>query len=324
MKNVFEFLKKHKKVITNIFTFIVLLLMAFYLYKNREVFDALKKLDARYLVIIVISQVATTALNALLNHRIIKTLNRDISYKDSLLLQYANNFLNKIISEGGAVFRGYFLKEVYKLPYTKYISTIAGSYILSFLSYSIVGLVSLGYIYLTRGIINYLILAFFVLLLLGTLTFVIINPKFKNKKDLRVLRWIKSILEGWKEIKKNKKDVLTLTGLILLMLLVNVPQSVLIYSALGNNLGIFESLYMSSLSIMTTFINITPNSIGIREGIYMFSSEVIDLEPDIILLGSLITRAVTMITSFLLGGIAYLKLLPRLKGKNILGKREEF
>ncbi len=323
MKNIFDFIKKHKKVITNIFTFIVLLLMAFYLYKNREVFDALKMLDFRYLVFIVISQVATISLNALLNQKIIKTLNRDIAYKDSLLLQYANNFLNKIVSEGGAVFRGYFLKEVYNLPYTKYISTIAGSYILTFLSYSIIGIVSLGYIYFSRGIINYLVLAFFVLLLLGTVTFIIINPKFKNKKDLRVLRWVTSILEGWKEIKRNKKDLFTFTGLILLILLVNVPQSVLIYSALGHNLGIFESLYTSSLGIMTTFVNITPNGIGIREGIYMFSSEVIGLDPDIILLGSLITRAVTMITSFLLGGIAYLKLLPRLKGKKVLQKEEE-
>ncbi len=321
MKNIFDFFKKHRKVITNIFTIVVVVLMIVYLYKNREVFESLEKLDLRYIFLIVLSQITTISLTAYLNHRIIRTLNKEISYKDSLLLQYANNFLNKIISEGGAVFRGYFLKTIYKLPYTKYISTIAGSYILTFLCYSIIGLFSLGYIFFSRGIVNYVVLLFFVLLFIGTVSLVIIKPKFKNKKNHRVLKWVSSILEGWKEIKSSKKNVLIFAGLILLILLVNIPQSILVYSALGENLGVFESLYMSSLSIMTTFINITPNSIGIREGVYMFSSEVIGLEPDIILLGSLINRGVTLITSFVLGGFSYLKLLPRLNGKDILKNR---
>jgi len=320
MKKIFEFLKKYKKLLTNIFTIVVLVLMVVYLYENREVFRSLENIKIQYFIYIVLAQVGTVALNSLLNQRIIRTLDKDIPYKDVFLLQYSNNFLNKIISEGGALFRGYFLKEVYKLPYTKYISTIAGSYILSFLTYSIIGLISLGYIFLTRGVINYIILLSFLGILLGTTILILINPKFENKKNYRVLRWITSILEGWQQIKKNKKQLLIFTLLIILMLLLHVPQAVFIYRALGENVGVFESLYMSSVGIITTFINITPNSIGIKEGIYMFSSEVIGLDSDIILLGALITRAVSLISSFVLGGVSYLKLAPRLKGKEYLKK----
>lgn len=315
MKKVFRFLKKHKKFITNIFTIIVLILMVVYLYENRDVFASLKNLEIKYIVYIVLSQVGTVAVGAFLNQRIIKTLDKSILYKDAFNLQYANNFLNKIISEGGAVFRGYFLKEIYKLPYTKYISTIAGSYILSFLSYSIVGLISLGYIFIVRGKINYWILTFFIGLLIGTVVLILVNPCFKNKKNYRVLKWANSILDGWKIIKRDKNELLIFTGLIILMLVLHVPQAVFVYKGLGENMGVFESLYMSSVGIITTFINITPNSIGIKEGIYMFSSDVIGLNSDIILLGALITRAVSLISSFVLGGISYLKLNPRLKQK---------
>jgi uncharacterized membrane protein YbhN (UPF0104 family) len=77
---------------------------------------------------------------------------------------------------------------------------------------------------------------------------------------------------------------------------------------------------MSSLGTITTFVNITPDSVGIREGVYMFSSDIIGLDSDIILLGSLIIRAIGLINTFVLGGISYLKLAPRLKEKNYLEK----
>ena len=317
MKAIFKFLKKNRKYISNLFTVLILLLMAVYLYKNLDVFNSLKNLQIQYVLYIILSQVGTVAINALLNQKIIKTLNKDVPFKDAFYLQYANNFLNKIMSEGGAVFRGYFLKEVYKLPYTKYISTIAGSYILSFLSYSILGLISLGYLFLTKGKYNIWVLIFFVALLLGTTILILINPRFKNKKNYRVVKWVNSILRGWEDIKENKQQLFVFTGLLLAMLVIHIPQAIFVYRGLGVNIGVFESLYMSSVSIVTTFINITPNGIGIKEGVYMFSSDVIGIESDIILLGSLISRAIALLSSFVLGGISYLKLVPTLKGRNI-------
>lgn len=148
MNIILKFLKSHRKVISSLFTILVLILMGRYLYRNRLVFNSLKNLEIQYLLIIVLSQISTIAVNALLNKKIIGTLDREITYKDAFQLQYAQNFQNKIISEGGALFRGYYLKKIYSLPYTKYISTLAGSYILSFLSYSIVGALSLAYIYI--------------------------------------------------------------------------------------------------------------------------------------------------------------------------------
>ena len=317
MNKIFNFLKRHKKSITNILTLVIILLMGIYLYRNREVFMHLKDLEVQYLIYIFIIQTIAIGVIALTNKQVIRILKRDIPYKEAFLLQYSNSLLNKIVSEGGALFRGYFLKEVYKLPYTKYISTIAGLYVIGFLSNSLIGLISLIYIYLTYGKINYLVLIFFLGILLFTILLLVINPKLKNKKENRVIRWITSILEGWGEIKKDKKKFLLFILLSVSGLLMTSFQVILVYRGLGYNVGFFESLYMSSLGMITTFVNITPDSIGVREGIYMFSSDIIGLNSDIILLGSLIIRAVALINTFLIGGISYLKLTPRLKGKNL-------
>jgi uncharacterized membrane protein YbhN (UPF0104 family) len=74
---------------------------------------------------------------------------------------------------------------------------------------------------------------------------------------------------------------------------------------------------MTSIGIITTFVNITPDSIGIKEGVYMFSSQIIGLDSDIILLGSLIVRAIGLINTFIFGGLSYLILSKYFKKGNL-------
>jgi len=318
MIKIYGFIKKHKKVITNIMTVIVLLLMVLYLYRNKDVFSSLRNLDFQYVIYISIIQIVAIFFMALTNKKVIAILGHNIPLKEAFLLQYANSFLNKILSEGGALFRGVFLKEIYNLPYTKYISTIAGLYVINFLTNSVLGLISLGYISNKYNRTSYLVLVFFIAIIVIMLVLVFINPVLKNKKDNRIIRWVNSILDGWSQIKKEKNKLFTFSLLAILSLFLVSLQIVFVYKGLGYDLGIFESLYMSSIAIITTFINITPDSIGITEGVYMFSSEIIGLDSDIILLGSLIIRAIGLINTFLIGGISYLRLAPRLKGGNPL------
>jgi uncharacterized protein (TIRG00374 family) len=318
MIKIYGFIKKHKKVITNIMTVIVLLLMVLYLYRNKDVFSSLRNLDFQYVIYISIIQIVAIFFMALTNKKVIAILGHNIPLKEAFLLQYANSFLNKILSEGGALFRGVFLKEIYNLPYTKYISTIAGLYVINFLTNSVLGLISLGYISNKYNRTSYLVLVFFIAIIVIMLVLVFINPVLKNKKDNRIIRWVNSILDGWSQIKKEKNKLFTFSLLAILSLFLVSLKIVFVYKGLGYDLGIFESLYMSSIAIITTFINITPDSIGITEGVYMFSSEIIGLNSDIILLGSLIIRAIGLINTFLIGGISYLRLAPRLKGGNPL------
>lgn len=154
---------------------------------------------------------------------------------------------------------------------------------------------------------------FFAGLFFGTVLLILINPRFKNKKDYRILRWVNSVLDGWEEIKKSKKNLILFTFFTILLLLLHVPQIIFVYEGLGQDIGFMESLYMSCAGIITTFINITPDGIGIKEGVYIFSADIIGLDTELILLGSLITRAVALISSFLLGGISYLIISSKLR-----------
>ncbi len=315
MKKAIEILKKNRKLLTNLLTVLVLVLMGIYLYRNREVFSLLKNLRIDYLLYIVIARVIVVFINAFVNKEVIEILGKKIKFKESLLLQYSNNFLNKIMSQGGSVFRGVVLKKHYNLPYTKFVSTIAGLYIINFLSYSIIGLISLIYIFIVYQKSNYLISFFFLVLLIFTGILIIWNPRLRNKKKNRIIRLINSVLEGWNKIKREREKIIIFLIAAILSLGLSAFKTIVVFKTLGENLGIFQSLYMSCITIMTTFINITPDGIGMKEGIFMFSSEIIGLEPDVILLGSLMTRGIYLMQSLILGGISYFILMRNLNQK---------
>lgn len=150
---------------------------------------------------------------------------------------------------------------------------------------------------------------------MGTILLILINPRFSNKKDHWIFHRINDVLVGWEEIKKNKADLLLFTFFTILLLVLHTPQIIFLYRALGQDIGFVESLYMSCAGIITTFINITPDGVGIKEGVYMFSADIIGLDTEVVLLGTLVSRAVALITSFVLGGLSYFLISSKLRNE---------
>jgi uncharacterized protein (TIRG00374 family) len=313
MNKIIDFLKQHRKSITNIITFVVFLVIALYLYKNRSVFANLKNLKVSIVLLIILGQVLTVFCNALLNQRIVNILQKDVPYLDSVLLQYTNNFLNKVLTKGGAIFRGYYLKKMYGLAYSRFASTLAGLYIIILLSYSFLGMVSLLLIYRRMHLFNLPIMIFFLLIFVITLFLIWKKPDIKLNREKRVQKLLGNMVDGWDDIRKKPSEVYLLFFITWVLLLITIFQTILIYEGLGTHLGFAEALYMSTINIITIFINITPDGIGIKEGVYVFSSELIGVDSDIILLGSLIGRALSMIPSIIIGGISYVWLIKKLK-----------
>jgi uncharacterized protein (TIRG00374 family) len=317
MNKLFETLKKNRRVITNILTLAIFALIAVYLYRNRGVFENLKNIEISLILLIIFFQILTVFSDAFINQRIINILEKSLKFKESLLLQYSNNFINKIFSKGGAIFRGYYLKSVFKLPYSKYISTLAGLYIIAFLVYSFLGLISLAIIYSRIGVYNLVVTVFFIGLFCVTLFLILTKSKLKINRKTRLGNIVGNLIDGWEQIRKEPRELMIIFVVKLILLSLTVILNILIYKSLGVELGIVESVYMSTISIMTLFINLTPAGIGIKEGIYMFSSQLISLDPDIILLGSLVGRAIVLIPSVILGGLSYLILTKRLKERGL-------
>ena len=299
-----------KKIFSAVLTLVFLVLMGWFLYDNKEIFSSLKNLKIFDILVIALLQPVSVGIIALINKLVIDRIDQKISFMDSFLLQYANNFLNKIIAEGGSVYRGGYLKTQYSFPLSKFISSIGGVYIIGLMTNSIMGVLLLLIIYLTENVFNIYVFIVFLMIIVGTSFLIAIKPRFNGNNWL--FRKINQVLDGWNSIKSDKKLLFHVFVLSMLGAFISTVSVFIAYRGLDADIKFVNSLLYSSISAIANFINLTPGGLGVNEAVLIFSSEVIGISGDAVLLGALLLRAITLITSFALGGTSYVILNYRL------------
>jgi uncharacterized membrane protein YbhN (UPF0104 family) len=295
-----------KKILGLLISGLILFLIVWYLIKNAEVLKSLVNLNIMDILLIALLQPVYVALGGVINKLLLDEMGNQISLKDNILLQFVNNLLNKIIAEGGAVYRGAYLKTIYALPISKFLISIGGAYIITLLVNSSIGLLFLFFIYLQMKITNVYVLLLFAGTLIATLLLIFISPKFSRKGWL--VDRINRILEGWGSIKKKPKIIFSIVLVTLLIALLQALRVFVAYRGLGISIDLLNTVLYSSLTTLSNFINITPGGLGITEGLLIFSEKVIGLSMDQILLGSLLLRAINLISSVVFGLISYFML----------------
>jgi len=306
--------RNYRKYILNIFGVFVVVLLVWYLYNNRGVLGSLKNIRWQQILGIIMLDTAMFLIGGLLNKSLIDRFDPRVSLLDCFSLQYANNFLNKILPTigGGAAFRAIYLKRKYQFPYSQFISTVGGLYVISFLSVAVVGIACLLAIYIRYNQFNLVILTVFISLLLPCLFIILFSPQIpaSNNKFLKIL---KSIVEGWNIIKQDPKFILVYASLSVVILLISAVQTLISYQALGVQTTFISMLFLATLGIILAFLNFTPDGIGVKEGIYIFSADLVQMPDNLLVLGSLLLRGISFCTTFIIGGISYWVLMRELK-----------
>lgn len=302
------------KIFTAIFGIAVVILLAVYLYRNREIFSSFRSIAAWQIIVILLTETVGITLGSLMNYSLIRRFGYRVTFGDSLMLQYINNFLNKILPTigGGAAFRGVFLKKKYDFPYSQFVSTLSGFYVISFVAISLIGLMCMLYFYTQYRAVNWVIIIAFLALLLPSLGVILFSPAIPEKKQ-RVFRILKSVVDGWNQIKKDTRFIFFYTLIVIAQLLLSSWQMLVAFQALGVDTGFIQTTFICSLGIPLSFLNFTPDGIGIREGVYMFSSNLVNIPEAMMVLTSLLLRALAVFSTMTIGGIAYLVYLRKIK-----------
>jgi len=299
---------KLKKILKHSSSVLVLILLGWYIYKNRELYQSIPQLSYHHLLSIAILEILLTTTSAIVNWKIISSIDPRVTYKVSWYLQSANNLFNRFIPKAGAGYRGIYLKKVYDFPYSKFISTVAGLYIISFLTYSIVGVIMVGVIWLQYQVFSAIILIGFLTIITGCVYLIINESTIKAPKN-RIFRIINTVLQGWHKIKTNKRFLIQVSLLTCLIILLSSLQLQTVYSGINQPIGFINATYLSVISLFTVFIDITPQSIGIKEALFAYSQAIVGLDASFLIYGSIVLRVVTLIVSAFTGIISHYILL---------------
>lgn len=303
--------RKIKKLISWGLTIAAVIFMGWYLYQNREIFTNLQAIRTLDIILIALLRPISIAFGAVINKLIIDTIDQEIPYTDALLLQFANNFVNRFIAQGGAVYRSAYLKTQYAFPFSKFLASIGGVYIIGLMTNAGIGLVLVLIFFFLHGVFNLYMIALLMGLLFGTIGLLLINPKFKPKFWL--LEKFNQVISGWHQIKNNPGLIINIAIFSALELINSSIIVLILFRGLNVQISFLDSFFYTTISALANIINLTPGGLGINEAILMFTSDIFGLTSEIVLLGSLLLRAISMLTAFTFGAMSYAILNYRLQ-----------
>lgn len=306
--------KNYKSPYSIILTVFVLCALGIYIYRNQDLFAALGKISVLDFIILIGTYAAFILSLSYLNKLIFQKLDPRIKTREIIGLQFVNNLLNKVLPKGGVAFRAMYLKRNYQLSYAFFLASFAGLVLLSIAAQALVSLVAMLWVYIQTSLLDPLLLFGFGGLLLGTIGIMLFKPQFSSEGNW-VLKQIKMLAEGWNIVVQNPREILLYISVSVVILMIDALNMLIIFRALEIQITYSEAIILSSLSIIFSYVNITPDGLGIREVAYLYITSILTMSNPQIVLGSLTQRAVSLVAALLFGGISYLALVKDSKEK---------
>mgnify|MGYP006292252011 CR=1 FL=1 len=234
--------------------------------------SGVNQLEYRYLLPIIPLVLLNIAAGSLRLKLMLHLFDIDLAVKESVDLTILSTFGNHFLPlRGGAGFRAYYLKKRHMFPYPSFIATMAGVYVIEILVYSICGIGGLILLMGFRQAIESPILLFLTILSLSTILFLLFKPKIEVKN--KIGGYLQSANQGLTSIFSDKKALIFLILLEFGFVLINVFRFSLVLKALKLDVGFTSALLYSVASMLSMLVNLTPASIGIREGIVGLTSK---------------------------------------------------
>ena len=297
-------MKLIKKYISPIITAVVILLFGIYLYRNPQIINELLSTRPIYIVLIMGIYLGVFFFEGLFIKTSLGIFEKKISVKESFFLATVSRIGNYLLPmRAGAMFRATYLKKKYEFPYSNFLSTFYGYYVIFFLTNSVISIGILLFKYLINDQLFLPLILFFSLILLGMLILIFVRIPFekiiKTKSPVveKIFNFINKFIKGWDLIVKDRKDFLLLVSIALGNILLNVIIVLIEFNAIEKVPKVLDVILYTAISGVSLLISITPGSLGIREGIFLLTSESLGL-----------TEAEIMKLAFLDRGVMFLLL----------------
>jgi uncharacterized protein (TIRG00374 family) len=226
-----------------------------------------------------------------------------LNNKEAFSISTATRFYNFIMPLRGGIFmRAVYLKKQHKFPYTDFLSALSSSYIIIFLISSFAGALSMILIWLYYKIFNMLVFLLFFGAFIALLLIANFSPRLPKLKNKWLNRFV-DVINGWHLIKSNRKAILTITLMSLCQLIVSSIALLVTYGVFGIEIGFAKTVFITSISHLSTLVALTPGNLGVGEAINVFSASLVGISPVGAIAAVLFGRLVNAVMLLVIGPI---------------------
>lgn len=312
-------MKKIRASFNSIVSILFLSALLIYFFNNPTVFDEILSVPVYAVIGMATLKTLRIFINGLFTKFTLKAFDKHITYGETnylSLITTLGNFFGPIL--GGASVRAIYLKSKHKFQYSKFASTLYGYYVIAFLTNSLIGTIVL----LNISKVGTEESAPALLLLLSVLTMtsmLLLLPTIFMQKILKKIKFIPKKLAGylltaassWDTIKNDKLLITKLFFLNLTILTIATADSYILYSLFVEDFELGNVILYAVLGTLSVLISFTPGAIGVKEGIYLFTSSVLLLSPETILQMATLDRSITFVLLFVMYGIVKILRIDR-------------
>jgi len=210
-------------------------------------------------------------------------------------LTNAANYLGPI--RPGLVAKAAYLKRQRRMPYSRFSAVLAANGFLLLFYSGIVGLVLLFLIWLTAGIISYLLVLVCVTLIAGAMAPLIVRFS-RIERQGRIWTSVNNAIEGFEEIRLQRAKILGVGVSVIVQYLLSALCSMIAYRALGFELSFLAALLIGVFTSISNFFTITPNNLGVQEIVIGYLSTVVGLDFSSGIISAGVIRAIHMVLTF--------------------------
>lgn len=239
-----------------------------------------------------------------------ESLDLRLEPRDWMGVAVMQSFLNYLPLKGGMFANALYLKQWHNFSYMKFISMIGSSGLITILSVGLIGLIVSSFYYF-YGNISMILPCLFSSLVVFTLLFIVFSARFDFSEG--ALKRLNQVVEGWNMIRTERTSLVSLILLDLLSALIFSMRYYIAFRAFSMNIPFWYCLMLAPLSILTTFISVTPAGLGIREAVIGFTSKILGTGLNPGMYAASLDRAVVMFWVFILGPIFGYVLIEREK-----------
>jgi uncharacterized membrane protein YbhN (UPF0104 family) len=270
--------------------------------------DMLKEIDFRtirweYVALIVPLQVFYFALSGLVTATYTAHLGQMLKADEWFGLSMAATLISLITPmSGGVATQAAYLRMRHGFPISRYTALQAATFLMTYYVGGLVGLILLlGLAWDTHQPVPWLPVGIMAAMAAGPMAGALLPlEKMPLPRSGRLIRWIQTALDGWREIRTSPSLLIRQVGLALLMLIVQAISIDLGLRALGEQIPFVQALFVG---VTTDLARVTTGVLGVRETIAGLAAQVVTISAAKGLAAAALTRVAGWVSLFTLGPV---------------------
>tara|TARA_E500000331_G_C17264027_1_gene716446 strand:+ start:2237 stop:3148 length:912 start_codon:yes stop_codon:yes gene_type:complete len=295
------------KNIVNLISIFLVIGISLYLFRNPNQLDVLTEISIYTILFLIFIKFLTLLVNSFFNREILKGFGLNISYLEAVYLGSVTFLGNLFLPlRSGANFRLIYLNKKYKFKSPELASMYLYFFVVTIFLNSLVGLICLFFLDLSGDIVFIIsIIIFLVMFIFSTFLLIKEFTVSTGGDKIRIISWLKNLKFNWNVITRNRILQSKLIFLTTINYLLFAVEAYIIIDLLFSKNNLFTIFYYNSISVLSSLASFTPASLGLKDLLVFFSSNILTLSVANVITLMIVERAVAVLFSLIPGLLTF-------------------